>query len=406
MKLKTLSTKLIISTFAKESISMFSNILIAGLLAHKLKPDNFLTFTSIIFIVSSAAQINRGVQFAVVRSSDRSKLQPDGNSFSLSGIAFSEAATWVLLSPLIAYTFKLPIAPVLIAGFALPITVCSAWVAGTMQSSQRLSEWQTWLTFSTLLQFPLFGIAIYFNLKMSFFLLFAFLGTFISSCFYIVRAHKKFLEVRVNTRHFYGPGLFSATLFLNYNLPVLTLRATIPEGDLGKYTLLTFTFGILVGFSSIFGSFLLSKSIKITDQNPSKYQLEWKPFLLILTLMSTFGFFLKQLGPTIVPIIIGPSYGTDFQNAEILVCVLAYSCWAFVYWISQSQMHRVITFSNLFQIGILCFEIIALLVFQLPPMAIFLTHLISGLLALVLLIYSIKDSHFLIRNLPRTKTTK
>jgi hypothetical protein len=406
MKLKTLSPKLLISTSTKESISMFSNILISGFLANKLKPDNFLTYTSIIFIVSSATQINRGVQFSVVKSSAHGKFQLSQPSFSLSRIALIESVIWVLISPLIAHTLKLPIVPLLIAGFALPITVCSAWVAGTLQSSQRNSEWQTWLTFSTLLQFPLLGIAIHFDLKMSFLLLCAFLGTFISSCFYIARASKQFFKLRVSPIYFYSPGIFASTLFLNYNLPVLTLRGIVPEGDLGKYTLLTFPFGVLVGFSSIFGSFLLSRSIKNADLYPSGYRIEWRPALLILCLMSACGFLLKQLSPNLIPRTLGPSYSADLNGTDIVVCVLAYSCWAIVYWISQSQMYRINIASNIFQIVILFFEIIVLLFFELTPIAVFLTHLVLGLTALALLIYSMKDSNFLLRNLPRTKTAK
>jgi hypothetical protein len=406
MKLRSLSPKLLATTSAKESISMFSNILISGFLANKLKPVNFLTYTSIIFIVSSATQINRGVQFAVVKLSAHGKLQVSKSSFSLSRIALIESVVWILISPLIAHTLKLPITPLLISGFALPITVCSAWVAGTLQSSQRHSEWQTWLTFSTLLQFPLIGIAIYFDFNLSFLLLCAFLGTFISSCFYIARASKKFFDLRVSPIYFYSSGIFSAILFLNYNLPVLTLRAIVPVGNLGKYTLLTFPFGILVGFSSIFGSFLLSRSIKNADRYPSEYRIEWRPVLLILCFMSACGFFLKQLAPYLIPRTLGPSYSTDFNVIEIVVCVLAYSCWAIVYWISQSQMYRINIASNIFQMIILFLEIIALLFFQLTPIAVFLTHLILGLTALALLIYSMKDSNLLLRNLPRTKTAK
>jgi O-antigen/teichoic acid export membrane protein len=382
---------LIASTTAKELISTISNILIALVLAHQFQPSKFLIYTSVIFIVSSAIQINRGVQFAVVNTRNFHQNEHSKFEFSLPKIALFELVVWIILSPLIAYFFKLPTIPLVVAGLALPITITSSWVSGMMQSNQRFGEWQTWLTVTTLLQFPLIATGIYFKLSLSLFIFFAFFATLISSSFYVIQARRLFFRSKISLHHFLGTGLFSAVLFLNYNLPILTIRNNVAEEDLGKYAVLTFPFGILVGMSSIFGSFLLSSSMRSYAHNPTKYRFEWKQFLLVLFLMLTCGLMIKHIAPALIPRTIGDKYGTDFSNSEIMVCVLAYSCWAFIYWLSQSQMHRIGRLTIFFQLIILVIELFMFLFLELSPLGVFLTHLMLGLVGLILFISSMNQ---------------
>lgn len=395
MEPNAFSLKLVITTLAKELISILSNLFVALLIAREFQPANFLTYTTILFIVSSFAQINRGFQYAVVENGVNLKAGGSSLKPPLYRFALIQMMIWVLITPLLTRLLSLPFNPTLVAGIAFPITICSSWVSGNFQSTQRFREWQTWLAISTILQIPLFIVAVYFGLGMSFYIVFNFLSSLITSTYFIFRFKKAFFTFKIKLNHPFQSGLYIAVLFLNYNLPILILKKIIPEQNLGKYTLLTYPMGVLVGIISVFGSFALTKSMIKHETSSSKYLIDWSHFAFIFSIMFSFGIFIKLLSPIFVPLLLGNSYGTKFSYFEIAFCAVAYSCWAMIYWLAQSQMHRINAFSTSLQTLIFALEMICLTFIELLPLQIFLIHFICGISGVVTFVFSINRSKYL-----------
>ena len=395
MEPNVFSIKLVTTTIAKELISILSNLLVALFIARQFEPANFLTYTSILFIISSFVQINRGIQYAVVENGTNFQVEKSSPKQPLYKFALIQMIIWVLITPLLARLLNLPFNPTLVAGIAIPITICSSWVSGYFQSTQRFREWQTWLALSTILQIPLTVLAVYFGLGMSFYIVFNFLSTLITSTYFIFRFKKTFFSFRIKLNHPFGSGLYIAVLFLNYNLPILILKKIVQEQDLGKYTLITYPMGILVGIISVFGSFALTKSILKHKTSSSKYLLDWRHFAFIFSIMFSFGIFMKLFSPIFVPLLLSNSYGTNFSYFEIAFCAIAYSCWGMIHWLAQSQMHRINVFSTSLQTLILAIEMVCLIIMELHPLQIFLIHFVCGISGAVAFVYSINRSEYL-----------
>ena len=375
------------STISKEILIAAVNIFIALFLARQFQPLLFLNFTTIMLLISSVTQLNRGVQFSIVSEQLDSANNAKKKSYTLFAVLVAQVCMWLSLTPLISHGFGVPLVPLVVAAVSFPTTIASALVAGELQLSKRFESWQTWLAVSSLFQIPFVAVGVYFGASLSYYVLTAFAPMLISSSFMYRRLRRKFRTVRIIISSSFSKGLYITLLFLNYNLVLIVLKFVVTDSDLGMYSLITFPLGALVGISSIFGSYKLVDSIKNDIRSGAKEHLN--TFALTFAFMQFTGLSINIFGPVIFPILLGSNYGTDFSFIDTFAAATAYSFWGFAYWLAQSYLHKIRSQVIFLQALILGFEFIILLFIELSPKALFALHGISGLMVILLLIAGI-----------------
>ncbi len=385
--------KFVTSTIFKEMLIAALNLSVALFLARQFQPLLFLNFTTIMLIVSSVTQLNRGIQFSVVSERLDSLIDVKKRSYTLFTITIAQVCIWVSLTPLISNWFDLPLAPIVIAAVSFPTTVISALVAGELQLSEKFESWQTWLVITSFFQLPFVTFGVLYGANLSYFVLTAFSPMFVSSCLLHHKLRGKYRGVRIFISNSFSKGLYITLLFLNYNLVILVLKFVVTSSDLGMYSLITFPLGAIVGVSSIFGSYKLTDSLKNRGNNDTTVQL--KALALILAFMHFAGLSIYLLGPVVFPVFLGSNYGTDFLFIDTFAAATAYSVWGFAYWLTQSQLHK-IRFPIVFiQALILTSEFMIILSIELTPTAMFALHGIFGALVTLLLLKGIYGFGFI-----------
>ncbi len=382
-----MTLKFVSSTILKELLIGAFNLSVALFIARQFQPLMFLNFTTIMLIISSITQVNRGIQFSIVSEQLDSSIEEERQSYTLFTITIAQVFIWVTFAPLISNWFGLPFVPIVIAAVSFPTTIISALVAGEFQQSKKFESWQTWLVVTSFFQIPFVAFGVYYGASLNYFVLSAFFPMFISSYLLHRKLGRKLRGVRIFITNSFSKGFYITLLFLNYNLVMLVLKFVVTSNDLGMYSLITFPLGAFVGFSSIFGSYKLADSMKNTGRIDKRVQV--RTFVLILAFMHFAGVSIYSLGPLIFPIILGSNYGTEFIFIDIFGAATAYALWGFAHWLTQSQLHK-IRFPIVFiQALILASELIILLSFELSPTAMFALHGVFGALVTLLLLKGI-----------------
>lgn len=266
-------------------IVMFATNGFASLIvARGLGPDRYATYVAITSLVGVASLASLSVQAsaaAIHSVTPAPLLQTESYNFWFGSgerkaiqTGFTLSALWIISLPLAthyldtSFTFLLLAVPTLIVGSL------GSLYSGRLQGREEFITWRSFLTIATTSQLIIVAVILQLN---SIHLLIAVLP--LPTVFFICITHLKLrgikcrsIEAGMTIR--LGPSIAVIAVALGSNLPLVLIRRSPTDYDLGSLALLFYSFSVVVGIGTTLGSILLPKFVQRKSKGNSV--ISWK----------------------------------------------------------------------------------------------------------------------------------
>jgi hypothetical protein len=374
----------------KEGLSASINTVAGLLLARHLQPETFVQFTSIIFLASSVAQVNRGVQYSIFRQRKSTSLVSGFKEIKLSRLVAYQCTIWIALGCIFSIVFRLPTLPTLAAAVIFPATILSACVSGSLQAQSAFSTWQNWIFLTTFGQLPGIIAGIVLGAPLTYFVVIQSVPSILMAVAFLKIRIAKQLNPAINLAEFSTTGIYLGILFLQYNLVFISLRRLAPVFNLGSYTAFLFPMSLAVGLSALFGSFKLPFAFTSFTSGgklqPLVRRVSSRLLCLFLLLALGIHFFVQNLAESVI----GERFGGSIPAHHVLLIAFAFAAWGTTNWLAQSFIFLISSRIVLFQIALLLVEF-TLLWFQIGSLTTVLAvHLGFGMLTSTALLATVR----------------